>query len=178
MVDGAVLERLSLSFANLPEGTVVENWTPPAWKQYRWQIAVTAAALLAQALLIAYVLFQNCKRRAAELLLKESEERMTLTAASANVGLWQFDRETSELWATEYCRALFGLGREVPLTRDTILATIHPEDREIAILSLRATWNADQSAVRDVRVSCRTIRCAGFAFGPVRIPTITALRTN
>jgi len=77
---------------------------------------------------------------------------MTFTAASVNVGLWQFDRETNELWATEHCRALFGLGSGVPLTRGTFLAAIHPEDRETAISSLRETWNADQSAVHDVRV--------------------------
>jgi C4-dicarboxylate-specific signal transduction histidine kinase len=152
VVDGAVLERLSLSFANLPEGTVIENWTPPAWQQYRWQIMAVAAALLAQTLLIAYVLFQNRRRRAAEVLLKESEERMTLTAASANVGLWQFDPDTDQLWATEHCRALFGLKDDVPLTRDAILAAIHPEDREIAMSSLRDPRNADQSAVHDFRV--------------------------
>jgi hypothetical protein len=27
---------------------------------------------------------------------------MTLTAASANIGLWQFDRDSNELWATEH----------------------------------------------------------------------------
>ncbi|MGE0121208.1 MAG: ATP-binding protein [Dongiaceae bacterium] len=152
VVDGSVLERLSLSFANLPDGTVIENWTPPVWQQYRWQIAVVAAALLAQTLLIAYVVFQSRRRRAAEALLKESEERMTLTAASANVGLWQVDPDAEQLWATEHCRALFGLKSDVPLTRDTILAAIHPEDREIAMSSLRDPRNADQSAVYDFRV--------------------------
>jgi len=87
--------------------------------------------------------------------LKESEERMTFTAASANVGLWQFDRETNELWATEHCRTLFGLKRDVPLTRDTFLATIHPEDREVAICSLREVSNGDQSAINDIRVVLR-----------------------
>jgi signal transduction histidine kinase len=152
MVDGAALERLSLPFASLPEGTVIENWAPPAWKQYRWHIAAAAATILAQTLLIAYVLFQNRRRRAAELLLKESEERMTLTAASANVGLWQFDRVTNQFWATEHCRAMFGLGGDVPLTRETILATIHPEDREAALSSFQVTRNAKHSVLHDVRV--------------------------
>jgi PAS domain S-box-containing protein len=69
-----------------------------------------------------------------------------------NVGLWQFDRATNELWATEHCRALFGLGKDVPLTRNTILAAVHPEDREIATSSLRQALSADQSAAHDVRV--------------------------
>jgi PAS domain S-box-containing protein len=77
---------------------------------------------------------------------------MTFAAASANIGLWQFDRETNELWATEHCRALFGLERNVPFTRNTFLTAIHPEDREVAVSSLREALNADQSAVSDVRV--------------------------
>ncbi|QIG46333.1 hypothetical protein G5V57_00305 [Nordella sp. HKS 07] len=66
VVDGAVLERLSLSFANLPEGSDIVNWSPPAWKQYRWHIAAAAALIIAQTFLIAYVLFQNRRRRRAE----------------------------------------------------------------------------------------------------------------
>jgi C4-dicarboxylate-specific signal transduction histidine kinase len=77
---------------------------------------------------------------------------MTFTAASVNIGLWQFDRATNELWATEHCRTMFGLKDDVPLTRDSFLAAIHPEDRETAIASLREVWKADQSAVHDVRV--------------------------
>jgi PAS domain S-box-containing protein len=152
VVDGSVLERLSLSFSDLPEGTAIENWTPPVWQQYRWQIMVVAAALVAQTLLIVYVLFQNRRRRAAEALLKESEERMALTAASANVGLWQFDSDAEELWSTEHCRALFGLKDDVPLTRDAILAAIHPDDREIAMPLLRDPRNAGQPAVHDFRI--------------------------
>jgi PAS domain S-box-containing protein len=90
----------------------------------------------------------------AEVLLKESEERMTFTAASVNLGLWQFDRETNELWATGHSRALFGLGDDVPLTNEAFLTAIHPEDRETAIASLsKATTSEGQSAVTDVRVA-------------------------
>jgi len=53
-----------------------------------------------------------------------------LTAASVNVGLWQFDRITNEVWATEHCRAMFGLPKDARLTRDTLLEAIHPEDRD------------------------------------------------
>ena len=87
--------------------------------------------------MVAALLVQRRRRQQAELSLKESEERMTFTAASANVGLWQFDRTSNELWATEHCRAMFGLAGDVPLTRDTFLAAIHPEDRGIAVAAIR-----------------------------------------
>jgi C4-dicarboxylate-specific signal transduction histidine kinase len=152
MYDWRELRKWGISETLLPRDSVVQYREPTVWEQYRWYILAVAATLLAQTLLIAYVLLQSRRRRLAELSLKQSEERMTFTAAAANVGLWQFDRETNELWATEHCRALFGLGDDVALTRDAILAAIHPDDREIAIASLREAFNADQPAVHDVRV--------------------------
>jgi signal transduction histidine kinase/ABC-type uncharacterized transport system substrate-binding protein len=146
------LQKWGISEAVLPPGSVVQYREPTVWEEYRWYIMIVAATLLAQTFLIAYVLFQGRRRRMAETSLKESEERMTFTAASANVGLWQFDRRTNELWATEHCRALFGLSSGVPIMRDTVLAAIHPEDRHVAVSSLRASLNADHSAVHDVRV--------------------------
>jgi PAS domain S-box-containing protein len=77
---------------------------------------------------------------------------MTFTAASTNIGLWQFDRATNEVWATEHCQAMFGLPGDVPLTRDTLVAAIHPEDREMAIGVLRGAIAGHQSAATDVRV--------------------------
>jgi PAS domain S-box-containing protein len=150
MYDWRELRRWNISEALLPPGSIVQYREPSVWEQYRWYIAAVATALLAQTVLIAYVLFQSRRRRAAETSLKESEERMTFTAASANVGLWQFDRQTNELWTTEHCRALFGLSKDVPLTRETFLAAIHPEDRASAIASLRDA--SDQPAIRDVRI--------------------------
>jgi C4-dicarboxylate-specific signal transduction histidine kinase len=41
---------------------------------------------------------------------------------------------------------------DIPLTRETFLAAIHPEDRENAITSFREALNADKSAAQDIRV--------------------------
>jgi len=152
LFDWRELRRWGINESTLPPGSEVRFRHLDLWEHYRWQIMLVAATIVAQTLLIAYVLFQNRGRRAAEISLKEAEERMTFTAASANVGLWQFNRETNELWATDHCRALFGLAGNVPLTRDTVLAAIHPDDREAAICSLRAAVIPNKSAVCDVRV--------------------------
>ncbi len=170
MYDWRELRRWNISESLLPANSNVQFREPTVWQRYRWQILVVVATLLVQTSLITYVLLQSRRRRAAETSLKESEERMTFTAASANVGLWQFDPETDELWATEHCRALFGLADDVPLTRDTLLAAVHPDDRETVIWSLRTTGEADQSAVQDARVvlsgdQVRWLRVQGaFAF--------------
>jgi len=150
--DWRELQRWNISEARLPAGSIVQFREPTVWQRYRWQIAAVAAALLFQSLLITYVLLQSRRRRAAETSLKESEERMTFTAASANVGLWQFDRTTDELWATDHCRAMFGLAGDVPLTRHAFLAAVHPEDRAIAMSALREVSNVDHSDVSDLRI--------------------------
>jgi len=86
-----------------------------------------------QTAVVGALLFQRRRRRQAEISLKESEERMTFTAASVNVGLWQFDRITNEVWATEHCRAMFGCRKMRASRRDTLLEAIHPEDRDTAV---------------------------------------------
>src|SRR5262249_33391361 len=76
--------------------------------------------------------------RRAERTVRESEERMALTASSANIGLWQYSIGTRRFWATEHCRYLFGLPANSPLTREALLAAIHPDDAAIAAGTLRA----------------------------------------
>jgi PAS domain S-box-containing protein len=151
-VDARALAHWGLREAALPTGTIVSFKQPSLWEQHR---NLVVAALLIFALQTAFVgvlLIQRSRRKGAESLLKESEERMTFTAASANIGLWQFDQATNELWATEHCRALFGLESNVPLTRDTFLRAVYPNDRAIAMASLREASKIDQSAINDVRV--------------------------
>jgi PAS domain S-box-containing protein len=148
--DWRELNKWSVSEARLPPGSIVLYREASVWYRYRWAILGVVATLIAQTLLIAYVLLQGRRRRAAELSLRESEERMTFTAASANVGLWQFDRGSDELWATEHCRTLLGLEKDVPLTRNTFLAAVHPEDRSTALLLLRE--GDDNERMRDMRI--------------------------
>jgi C4-dicarboxylate-specific signal transduction histidine kinase len=151
-VDARQLARWGLATNNLPPGAVVSFREPTVWEKDRDLVLVTALVFALQSALVGILLIQRRRRQRVEDLLKESEERMTFTAASANVGLWQFGQVTNELWATEHCRALFGLSPDVPLTRDTFLAVIHPDDREAAAASLRKTWTAIEPAVSDVRV--------------------------
>jgi PAS domain S-box-containing protein len=152
VADAPALQRWSLDVRRLPEGCDIRFADHPYWREHFWQFAAILAVIVAQALLIVALLIQRRRRRATEISLKESEERMTFTAASANVGLWQFDRTTNELWATEHCRAMFGLASDVPLTSDTFVGAVHPEDRAMAVAAIRQVRNAGQSAVTQIRV--------------------------
>ena len=152
VADARALQRWSLDVRRLPEGCDIRFADHPYWREHFWEFAAVLAVIVAQAVLIAALLIQRRRRRAIEISLKESEERMTFTAASANVGLWQFDRTTNELWATEHCRAMFGLASDVPLTSDTFVGAVHPEDRAMAVAAIRQVRNAGQSAVTQIRV--------------------------
>jgi C4-dicarboxylate-specific signal transduction histidine kinase len=151
-VDHRAMQRWGLSEKNLPVGTTVMFKEPTIWEQHRGFVLAAIAVIALQSVFAGVLLLERRSRTRAEALLTESEERMTLTAAAANVGLWQFDPKTGELWATEHCRTLFGLGPDVPLVRASFLAAIHPEDREGATAALRHASNSDLPASNDVRV--------------------------
>jgi C4-dicarboxylate-specific signal transduction histidine kinase len=151
-VDHKAMQRWGLSEKNLPVGTTVMFKEPTIWDEHRGFVLAAIAVIALQSAFAGALLLERRSRTRAEALLMESEERMTLTAAAANVGLWQFDPKTGELWATEHCRTLFGLGPDVPLVRASFLAAIHPEDREGAIAALRHASNSDLPASNDVRV--------------------------
>jgi PAS domain S-box-containing protein len=150
-VDARALARFGLSERNLPPGTEVLFGEPTLWKQYRGLVVATSLILFFQTAGVAALLFQMRRRRRAERSLKESEERMTFAAASSNVGLWHFDRASNELWATDHCREMFGIAPDARITRDTFLDRIHPEDRQIALESIK-TAGSGESAVTEFRV--------------------------
>jgi PAS domain S-box-containing protein len=151
-VDARALDRWGLKERNLPPGTIVLFREPTIWSQHRNLVLATVFVVALQSVVVSALLFQRRRRRQAEISLRESEERMTFTAASANVGLWQFDRAANELWATVHCRAMFGLASDVPLTRDTFVKAIHPEDRGMALDAIRRMRNAGESSGVHVRI--------------------------
>jgi signal transduction histidine kinase len=64
--DWRELRRWNISESLLPTGSIVQFREPTAWQHYRWEIMLAAAIILGQSLLIAYVLVQSRRRRAAE----------------------------------------------------------------------------------------------------------------
>jgi signal transduction histidine kinase len=75
--DWRELQRWNISEARLPANSVVQFREPSASEKYRWQIIGAAAVIVAQTLLIAYVLFQSRRRRAAEAEAAEQRREVT-----------------------------------------------------------------------------------------------------
>jgi PAS domain S-box-containing protein len=124
---------------------------PTIWTEYRGPVNAAILIVALQSLIVGALLVQRQRRLRAENLLKESEERMTFAAVAANIGLWQFDRDRNELWATEHCRSMFGIARDAPLTRNTFLSAVHPDDLQTATQALRSLAT-EQPAISDVRI--------------------------
>jgi PAS domain S-box-containing protein len=150
-VDSGAMARWGLKQSNLPPDTTILFTKPGIWEEHRYLISAVALVFALLMGIVAALLVQLRRRRQAEHSLKESEDRMTFTAASANIGLWQFDRATDELWATDHCRTMFGLANDISLTRETFLAAVHPEDRRVAVGTLRGV-SRGHAAVTDVRI--------------------------
>ena len=129
-VDARQLERWGFSAASLPPGTSIEFRPPALWEQYEAEILLTLLAIAVLVGIIALLLMEIRKRHKAERLLKDSDDRMAFAAASTNVGLWWMDIATGRLWATEHCRAMFGIAPDTPISWDLFRAAIHPDDSQ------------------------------------------------
>jgi formate hydrogenlyase transcriptional activator len=62
--------------------------------------------------------------------LGESEERMSLAEASADLSLWVWDVPGDFIWASDRARALLGVPVEEVLRFSRFLACLHPDDRK------------------------------------------------
>jgi len=65
----------------------------------------------------------------AEQALAESQERLALATAAANIGIWDLDPRTGKLEHSDLARAIFGLPQDGTLTVADVVRTMHPDDR-------------------------------------------------
>jgi PAS domain S-box-containing protein len=72
------------------------------------------------------------ERKLAELALKESERQMKEVQRIAQLGSWQLDYDTGELfWSDETYRILGWEPQQVPASYSAFLGVVHPEDRAL-----------------------------------------------
>jgi len=70
------------------------------------------------------------ERKRSEQALRESGEDLNRAQAVANTGSWRMNVQRNELlWSDENHR-IFGIPKGIPLTYETFLSTVHPDDRE------------------------------------------------
>ena len=70
------------------------------------------------------------ERKLAEQALRQSREDLNRAQAVGNIGSWRLDTRKNELtWSDENHR-IFGIAKGTPMTYETFLSSIHPDDRE------------------------------------------------
>lgn len=113
--------------------------------------------LLKRLQLLAQVFANALERKRAEKMLRDSEARLSLAAASANAGLWTLNAETGQIWATEKTHHLFGLPLNEEMNIGKVLALVHPEDQE----TVRQVIEEAMRSGDDSRVEYRIQRLDG-----------------
>jgi PAS domain S-box-containing protein len=101
------------------------------WERHRRLIVSTASILGLQSMLIIWLMVQRSRRKRVERSLRESEERMSLAAEAANMGMWVLDVVSGELWMSDKGRDLFAIQPGARLDHATLVSRVHPEDRAI-----------------------------------------------
>jgi diguanylate cyclase (GGDEF)-like protein/PAS domain S-box-containing protein len=61
--------------------------------------------------------------------LQQAEDRNHIALASANIAIWEWDLNTQEQKWSEDCQKLLGLAPHVPVSFETFIQAVHPEDR-------------------------------------------------
>jgi signal transduction histidine kinase/ABC-type uncharacterized transport system substrate-binding protein len=70
--DWREMQRWGISEDRLPPGSEVYFRSPTAWEQYRYRIIAVVAAILLQALIILWLLYEHRRRHVAELLARST----------------------------------------------------------------------------------------------------------
>ena len=100
--------------------------TPMGWA------ALLAFLLGATIVGIATVIMRRSRRRIERIAneLRKNQEDLNRAQAVAHTGSWRLDVRRNELlWSDETYR-IFGIPKETPMTYESFLASIHPEDRD------------------------------------------------
>jgi PAS domain S-box-containing protein len=74
------------------------------------------------------VIFAASAYRATAMALRESQERLDLATAAAQVGVWEWRPATGEMFCSDEAKRIYGFHADEPVTYDMVHAATHPED--------------------------------------------------
>jgi PAS domain S-box-containing protein len=105
-----------------------------------------------EAFLIGALLVQLRRRRLAERSLRDSEERMSLAAEAANLGMWVWDVVRDKIWMTDKGRALFGFAPDTRLDDAALIFRVHPENRAARAAAIKRAVETQGNYAMEYRV--------------------------
>src|SRR4051812_33861701 len=84
--DWRAMQRWGISESRLPPGSEVYFRTPSVWQQYRLEMSLISAALIVQAALIGWLIYEHRRRHVAEVQSRNSMAELTYLNRKAAVG--------------------------------------------------------------------------------------------
>lgn len=102
--------------------------------------------------LVAEIFANALVRKLADIELCQSEERLGLASASANVGLWVLDLETRQFWTTDKGLELFGQSPGWIPSFDEFIKIVHHEDRDRVYQAIDRSPGSDYDKVVEYRI--------------------------
>ncbi|MES2015469.1 MAG: ATP-binding protein [Pseudomonadota bacterium] len=88
---------------------------------------------------------------------RESEQRLTLAASAAKLGIWVRDLVRHDIWVSKEWRELFGFAAPCDVTVEAMLARVHPDERA----GVKLTIDLTLYEVRDYEMEFRILRPDG-----------------
>jgi PAS domain S-box-containing protein len=76
------------------------------------------------------VIKRHTKRKKVEEALREAQKDLNRAQAVAQTGSWRMDVQRNELLWSDETHRIFGIPKGKPMTYETFLSCVHPEDRE------------------------------------------------
>jgi PAS domain S-box-containing protein len=150
LYDRRELERWNIEESSVPAEGAVLYKRYSLWDQHRGEIIAALLLILAEGGLIFGLVMNLHRRRKAERLLTDSEERLSLAAASAGAGIWVLDIDTGLFWGTSEAYALFGLLQASSVKLETVLNLVHPDDRNIVQDRIREAAESESDEIFSV----------------------------
>jgi PAS domain S-box-containing protein len=150
--DWRELRRWNISAQRLPPGNIVRFKEATYWEKHRELILGAVSLCAVEAFLIGALLVQLRRRRLAERSLRDSEERMSLAADAANLGMWVWDVVGDKIWMTDKGRALFGFAPDTRLDNAALISRAHPEDRAARAAAIKRAIETQGKYAMEYRV--------------------------
>jgi PAS domain S-box-containing protein len=150
-VDWRALQRWHIPESALPPGTVVEYRQLTFWQRDRKYIVIAIFLIVAQALLIAGLLLQRARKRKAEAVLRESEERFRVMADTTPTLVWMCDARGRITYLNGRRLAFTGTASNADYG-DNWITYVHPGDVEHMLGTLYEALKSKQPFSQEYRL--------------------------
>ena len=151
--DWRELKRWHISEARLPAGSVIRFRQPTAWEQYKGRIIGIATLGLFEAILIVLLLLNLVRNRRVGRALRESEERLRLATAAADLGVWVWDIYDNRIWVSANWSRMFRIPPEAAIGFETVFERVHSEDREAMEFALKRAIEQKDEYLVEYRIT-------------------------